>query len=163
MFQVQTKGLEDALGYIEVLGERLENKLDMLLKRLAEIGVDTAKVHFSNWSLYISNDSPVNVYAEEAEEGIAVIADGEKVAFIEFGAGVFYNGAESYLGVRPPNVAGIGEYGQKKGQRNTWAYYDSNNILTFTHGNPPANAMYFTSEEIIKSVDRIAKEVFAND
>lgn len=163
MFKVQTKGLEETLGYIDALANRADDRLDTLIKRLADIGVDTAKMHFSNWSLYISNDSPVNVYAESMKDGIAIVADGERVAFIEFGAGVYYNGAESYLGERPSNVAGIGEYGQGKGKQNTWAYYDANHVLTFTHGNPPANAMYFTSEEIIKNIDRIAKEVFSDD
>lgn len=163
MFKVQTKGLEDTIGYFEVFKDRMEQRLNVLIQRLAEIGVTTAKAYFSNGMLYIENEHPVNVYSEKIQDGIAVVASGEQVAFIEFGAGVHYNGAESYLGKRPPNVVGIGEFGQKKGRQDVWGYYDSNGLLRLTHGNPPANAMYFTGEEIIKNIDRIAKEVLSDD
>lgn len=162
MLQVQVSGLESTLGYFGTYQSRIEEKQNRLIQRLAEVGVDAAKMQFNSFA-FIDNPKPVNVYARAEENGVSVIAEGEQVAFIEFGTGVFYNGSESYAGVRPPEVAGIGEYGKGKGKQNTWGYYDENGKAVLTHGNPPSNSMWYASEVILKVIADIAKEVLAND
>lgn len=154
-------GLDGTIAKIELSQSRYDEKKDEFLKRLAEAGAERARVEFNdNWTSRISNDSPVTVEVIQSENGFDIVASGEQVAFIEFGAGVFYNGAESYKGTRPPEVKGIGEYGQGKGKNDAWGYYDANGKLVITRGNPPANAMYYASEEIRRVLVRIAEEVF---
>lgn len=162
MLQVQCDGLESTLGYFDTYQSRIEEKQNRLIQRLAEVGVDAAKMQFNSFA-FIDNPKPVNVYAKAEENGVSVIAEGEQVAFIEFGTGVFYNGTESYAGVRPPNVLGIGEYGHGWGKRNAWHYKDANGENRITRGNPPSNSMWYASEVILKIIADIAKEVLAND
>ena len=159
MFSVKATGIAEADTTFALFGATSEGKKDAFIRRCAEEFRDSAKVHFSpSW---LADDfEPVEVGIEARQGGYAVYADGEEVAFIEFGAGVYYNGAESYKGHRPPEVARIGEYGQGKGKRNTWAYYDENRVLHFTHGNPPANAMYYALQDTISKLQTIAKEIF---
>ena len=80
--------------------------------------------------------------------------------FIEFGAGVYFNGPEPYPEPRPDGVAKIGEYGQGKGKQNTWGYYDDGGNLILTHGTPAAMPMYHAERTMEQEIKRIAREVF---
>jgi hypothetical protein len=102
----------------------------------------------------------VSVKLDETNNGYVIVADGNAVAFIEFGAGVYHNTSEPYPNPRPQGIVGIGEYGKGMGKRKAWGYKDENDTLVITRGNPAAMPMWYASEEIKKSVLRVAKEVF---
>ena len=147
----------------------LKEKADELCRRLAELGCTRAKLDFSNAIYDGENDVEVNI--KPIDNGYAVVASGNAVMFIEFGAGVYYNGSGSYPGELEPGVVGIGEYGQGRGKNNWWYYSGplgngtgepSTKVpgLNITHGNPPAAAMYHAKREVQDAKDRIANEVF---
>ena len=147
----------------------LKSKADELCKRLAELGCTRAKLDFSNAIYDGVND--VDVHVEPIDNGYKVVATGNAVMFIEFGAGVYYNGSGSYPGELEPGVVGIGEYGQGRGKHDWWFYSgplgngggvasDKYPGLYLTHGNPPAAAMYHAKQEVKDAIERIAKEVF---
>ena len=147
----------------------LKSKADELCKRLAELGCTRAKLDFSNATYDGTNDVEVNV--KPIDNGYAVVASGNAVMFIEFGAGVYYNGSGSYPGELEPGVVGIGQYGQGRGKNDWWLYpgepgnaggVPSTAVpgMTITHGNPPAAAMYHAKQEVKDAIERIAKEVF---
>ena len=167
MISIQIEGLNKAIEAIEVQKGLTESRKRKFLLRLAEAFRDEADVHFSNfalseWSMGYQYEwtPPIDVTVKAEGDGYAVLAQGEQVAFVEFGAGVFYNGTESYLGTRPPEIVGIGEFGDHKGRQNVWGFYDENHNLVLTRGNPPANAMYFGLEAVEKKVKEIAEAVF---
>lgn len=146
-----------------------KDKADEVCKRLAELGCTRAKLDFSNAIYDGENDVEVNI--KPIDNGYAVVASGNAVMFIEFGAGVYYNGSGSYPGELEPGVVGIGEYGQGRGKNNWWYYSGplgngtgepSTKVpgLNITHGNPPAAAMYHAKREVQDAKDRIANEVF---
>lgn len=163
MYNIKVEGLTKAVKDIRVQGELAEERKNLFLMRIADAFRVSARVHFNSmpWQFRMDNPSPIVVGVEREGDGYAVYAQGEQVAFIEFGAGVYYNGAESYLLPRPSEVAGIGEFGQGKGKQNTWGYYSENGNLQLTHGNPPANAMYYAAEDVRRQLEAIAKEVFS--
>lgn len=147
----------------------LKEKADELCNRLAELGCTRAKLDFSNAIYDGVND--VDVHVEPIDNGYKVVATGNAVMFIEFGAGVYYNGSGSYPGELPPGVVGIGEYGQGRGKNDWWLYpgppgnaggVPSTSVpgMTITHGNPPAAAMYHAEQDVRNAVERIAREVF---
>lgn len=105
------------------------------------------------------NDASVTV--ERTARGYRIVASGRAVAFIEFGAGVYHNGAEPYPAPpgRPDGVAAIGEYGQGKGKRQGWVYKDGG-AARFTRGNPAAMPLYYAGREMERQIARIAREVF---
>ena len=99
-------------------------------------------------------------------------ANGNSVAFIEFGSGKTY---EEYPSDKlPKGVVPHGEYGKKKGRKPPWVYVgeagDNGTVLAHkkdgravvrTMGNPPARAMYNASKVFDKDhVLQVAKEVF---
>ena len=147
----------------------LKEKADELCRRLAELGCTTATVGFANAIYDGTND--VKVEVKPIDNGYAVVAYGNAVMFIEFGAGVYYNGSGSYPGELEPGVVGIGEYGQGRGKKDWWLYpgppgnaggVPSTSVpgMTITHGNPPAAAMYRAKQEVKDAIERIASEVF---
>jgi hypothetical protein len=129
-----------------------------LLEGLAKIGLKDASVRFTTAMYDGTND--VSVRLDETKKGYVIVADGEAVAFIEFGAGVYHNTSEPYPNPRPNGIVGIGEYGKGKGKRKAWGYMNENDELVITRGNPAAMPMWYASEEIKNSVLKVVREVF---
>ena len=121
---------------------------DLILKDLEKFGVMSIKTKFANAEYQRSPQ--INVYYKISGHELTLYADGEDVAFIEFGAGVrFGNG---YSGPKPSGIVPIGTYGKGYGSNPEGWYYRENGTLTHTYGNPPAEAMYGTLKEIAERV-----------
>lgn len=126
-----------------------------LRSRLAMRGATVASIQFARAIYTGSNDVTVRV---DNTGSVAVIyAEGEAVAFIEFGAGATYGYGHPQageFGVGPGTYpAGKGHWDDPKG----WWFGSSQH----TYGNPPAMAMYRAVQEIAENVTEIAREVFA--
>ena len=154
-----SKSISKAIKEVKAYKKWIESKANELTRRLAEIGASEAKVRFGGAQYDGVNDSVVKV--EPITNGYQVVATGGAVFFIEFGAGVYYNGSEPYPEPRPAGVSKIGEYGKGYGKRKAWGFYDESGELVVTHGNPAAMPMYHASRTIQQEVERIAREVFA--
>ena len=155
---LDTKDINRAIKELKAYKQDLLNKEKRLLEGLAEICVKEASVRFTTAMYDGIND--VSVKLDRANNGYVIVAEGEAVAFIEFGAGVYHNTSEPYPNPRPEGVVGIGEYGKGYGKRKAWGYKDENNELVITRGNPAAMPMWYASEEMRNSVTRLVKEVF---
>ena len=137
-----------------------------LIEGLAEIGLKEASVRFTTAMYDGTND--VKVRLDETANGYVIVAKGQAVAFIEFGAGVYHNGSEPYPSPRPDGIVGIGEYGDGRGKQKAWYYKGEpgsngeqrKNGVVRTHGNPAAMPMWYASEEIRNSVLKVVREVF---
>ena len=158
VIEVDLGNIDKAIRELEKYKQELLRKEKRLLDGLASIGIREASVRFTTAMYDGVND--VSVKLDETNNGYVIVAEGQAVAFIEFGAGVYHNTSEPYPNPRPAGVVGIGEYGQGKGKRRAWGYMDENGDLVITRGNPAAMPMWYASEEIKSSVLRIAREVF---
>lgn len=162
------KSISDAIKQVKQYKQWVDRKTRELTERLAIIGAHEAVVRFSGAYYTDDNDTVVDVYPHSVVathgSGYIISASGTVLYFIEFGAGVYYNGAEPYPLPRPKDVAKIGEYGQGKGKQDTWGYYRNGdkNDLVLTHGTPAAMPMYHATQEMRRELTRIAREVFAH-
>ena len=129
-----------------------------LIEGLAEIGLKEASVRFTTAMYDGTND--VSVRLDETINGYVIVAEGQAVAFIEFGAGVYHNTSEPYPNPRPEGIVGIGEYGKGYGKRQAWGFKNESGELVITHGNPAAMPMWYASEEMRDSILTIARRVF---
>lgn len=128
-----------------------------LRQRLAMLGASVASIQFSRAIYSGSNDVTVRV---DNTGSVAVIyAEGESVAFIEFGSGAKY-------GYGHPNAGefgvGPGTYPDGKGHWDDpdgWYYAHGQH----TFGNPPAMAMVKAVQEMAEQLTTIAREVFKHD
>lgn len=162
--RLSTDSITQALREIRKFNRNEANKkMDLLCKRLAEIGADTAQIEFA-WSEYEGPNDDVNVVVEQMENGYKIVASGEAVAFIEFGAGATYGHGYPVNETKvPPNIpvpgswstdptVGKGHWNDPKG----WYYAHGQRTL----GNPPAMAMWYAREEMRRQIEQIAREVF---
>jgi hypothetical protein len=135
----------------------LKNKTRELTERLAWLGTAEAARRFGAAMYDGVND--VRVSARPIPNGWEIVAEGQSVAFIEFGAGVYHNTDGSYPD-RPAGLAPIGTYGQGHGSQRAWYFKDSTGEFMRTHGNPAAMGMWYAREEVIAHIAEIAREVF---
>lgn len=166
--------LHKAITEIESYQKELDEKVHILMERLAEIGIEEATVRFANAIYDGTNDVRVNntpVWIDKNK--LAISATGKSITFIEFGAGVHY-AAESH-----PKAGEFGfhrgGYGYHLGKLDSWRYSGNHGtngeVITegahegevLTHGNPANRAMYDSAKEMREQITKIAKEVFGSD
>ena len=156
---LSTSSIDKAIKELKAYRNSLDGKKDKLLKELANIGVREASVRFTTAMYDGVNDSSVTL--KTVKNGYAIVAEGHAVAFIEFGAGVYYNPMGPYYPqAKPEGIVGIGEYGHGYGKRKAWGYPDGSGGVKITRGNPAAMPMWWASEEMRSKIFKIAKEVF---
>ena len=157
--RLNSKSISSAIEEVHAYRAWVERKTQELTRRLAELGAGEARVRFAGAQYDGNNDAGVSV--EAIDGGFRLVATGGSVFFIEFGAGVYYNGTEPYPEPRPAGGVGIGEYGQGKGKRKAWGFYDDGGELVITHGTPAAMPMLHASRIMLQEMVRIAREVFS--
>lgn len=162
----------DFMRRLDEQKRRLEEKTSELVKRLADYGVEIADISFGSAQYDGVNDVKVD-FEEYDEFTRAVVATGNAVLFIEFGAGATYG-----YGHPEPQGYGPGTYpGKGQGLNHYWFYtgqpgtaggalatdpktgYEHPNT-TITHGNPPSASMHNARKQIEEDFTRIAQEVF---
>ena len=125
-----------------------------LRSRLASLGATVASIQFSRAIYNGTND--VSVRVDDTGSVAVIYAEGESVAFIEFGAGITYGYGHPLageLGVGP------GTYPEGKGHWDNpggWWYAHGQH----SYGNPPAMAMVAARDAMVADITTIAKEVF---
>jgi hypothetical protein len=137
--------------------EWVDRKESELRSRLASLGATVASIQFSRAIYNGVND--VSVRVDDTGSVAVIYAEGESVAFIEFGSGEKYgyghpNAAEHGFG---PGTWSDGPDG--KGHWNDpdgWYYAHGQH----SYGNPPAMAMYNAVQAMTEDITTIAKEVF---
>ena len=126
-----------------------------LRSRLASLGATVASIQFSR-AIY-SGTNDVSVHVDDTGSVAVIYAEGESVAFIEFGAGATYGYGHpmaAELGVGPGTYPeGKGHWDNPKG----WWYAHGQH----TYGNPPAQAMLAARDAMVSDITSIAREVFS--
>ena len=155
--ELTPKSINNAIKELRKYQQWIETKERELRLRLAQLGATVASIQFSRAIYNGTNDVTVRV---DDTGSIAVIyAEGESVAFIEFGSGAKYGYGHpqaSEFGVGPGTYSdgpdGKGHWDNPKG----WWYGNGQH----SYGNPPAMAMATAVERITEQVTQIAREVF---
>lgn len=137
--------------------EWVEQKENELRNRLASLGATVASIQFARAIYNGTND--VSVRVDDTGSVAVIYAEGESVAFIEFGSGKRYGSGHPQageLGFGPGTWSdgpdGKGHWDNPKG----WWYGHGQH----SYGNPPAMAMYNAVQAMTEDVTTIAREVF---
>lgn len=128
-----------------------DRKVDEFLAELAELGREEAEMGFGG--------TPVTVSVEAIDNGYSVIASGEKVAIIEFGAGDTTDGsdpfaAQSSYEIRPGSYSET--HAREYSQYGQWTF--GGVVYTAIQ---PRNAMEWAWNEVHDRWREIAERVFA--
>lgn len=156
--ELDNKSISSAIKELRQYAKWVSQKEKLLRDRLAQLGATVASIQFSRAIYNGSND--VTVRVDQTGSVAVIYAEGESVAFIEFGSGAKYGSGHPQAG----------EFGFGPG---TWSdgpegkgHWDNEKGWWFGHGqhsygNPPAMAMYKAVQEMTEQVTQIAKEVFS--
>lgn len=154
--ELTKKSINNAIKELRKYQRWIETKERELRLRLAQLGATVASIQFSRAIYNGTND--VTVRVDDTGSVAVIYAEGESVAFIEFGSGAKYGYGHpkaGELGVGPGTYPeGKGNWDNEKG----W-WYDHGK---HSYGNPPAMAMYGAVQAITEQVTKIAKEVFSS-
>ena len=152
------ESVDAAIKQLDQYVKDFATKEKLFTERLAEIGVSVARTGFSMADYDGVND--VSVSLAKTASGVAVIAAGSTVGFIEFGTGVRYpEWSNPGVEYSPP---GRGTYGKGRGKNPRGWYFKQGEgaAARHTYGNPPAEAMLAARDEMISRVTQIAREVW---
>lgn len=162
------KSMQDAISQIKAYQNDLTYKCQLLAEKLAEKGVEIARLQLADLDAIFTTELISSVHAEYKGSvkggGIwAVVAGTDHAMFVEFGTGIV--GKRSpYPGKLPEGVDWQCASGKTIRQladgRYGWFYQDGNGEWWFTEGMPSRPFMYYTAQELKKIVVETAKEVF---
>lgn len=158
--------IQNAIKELEQYRQNLIDKNTRFVQGLAELGIPIID---SNMAGAQGDSSPShNTYIRLNSFGgyskADLVVEGTDLLFIEFGAGVHYNGSAG----SSPNPKGaefgytIGSYGKGHGTEDFWFYEDESGAKHMSHGTEATMPVYKASIEIVQNIRRIAKEVFGN-
>lgn len=159
------KSIDEAIKQLKLLKQEISFKTIELINRLADIGIQTIESNKYSYGDSDFNDMRSYAWLEYDGNGarVTLVLSGKDVAFIEFGAGIHFNGSVG----QSPNPFGsnlgytIGSYGLGKGANDSWTYYDRElGRYKTSHGTKAAMPMAKADEEIKRQFVQIAKEVF---
>ena len=161
---LSVNSIENAIKEIEKYKQSLSVKTEQLIKELGKIGIERIESSMTN----IEGDSSpehtasVNVTSSGNRVRATIILQGEDIAFIEFGAGVHYNGAVgSGYGFGKKLGYTIGSYGKGQGANDSWVYFDEEQgHFRWSQGTKAAMPMYNASVDIREQLIGVARKVF---
>ena len=150
--------LSKAIAGLKAYRDGLPAKVDELLRRLSQAGVDAAAAVVPRDTGEL--ESSIRLERRGGSDYL-VVADCEYAAFVEFGTGVVGQG--TYRGDPPPGWG----YDERRTPEahdpddpTKWFYYDRDGVLRSTRGQRASGYMAAASEEMRASAVRIAREVF---
>lgn len=165
--ELSDSSIKNAVKELRQYSAWVQSKEAELRSRLAELGRSIAEIRFN--SVIPSNGDSITVRVDDNGNTATIYAEGEQVAFIEFGTGakLGYGHPKPYVDGQTfgPGTWSDGPEGKhhwnemtKDGKYKGWWYGEDGK---HTYGNQPAMAMYMAVNEITANVTRIAKEVFS--
>jgi hypothetical protein len=144
--------LDKMISALDKFIDRFESGVEACAQRMAKEAERAIDEAYENTPMDGEKDFTVASVPAGVGE-YEVVATGESVSFLEWGAGVYYNPNPVD---RPSGVSGIGEYGFGQGKNEQWKMPDGE----VTHGNPAAIGFVRAREAIETNIVTIVKESF---
>lgn len=166
--ELSEEGIEKAIRELSQYKQKVLDKENLLRQKVADFLASESQIGFNGAIVDDLTDMSggtrygnVDVSIDNRGNVTVVVASGEDAVWIEFGAGVHYNGVVG----NSPNPYGaelgftIGGYGKGNGRKEKWGFYE-NGELKITRGTPATMPMARAVTALLTEFPRIAKEVF---
>lgn len=165
-FGLSAREIDRAIRELEQYKQDIIRKTDLLRARVAERLAELSRDGFAG---AVVDDllkggqrtAQVDVSIDQRDNVTLVIARGEDAVWVEFGAGVHYNGSAGTSPHPKGSELGftIGSYGKGMGKKDVWGFYEDGE-LRLTHGAPAIMPMYNAVKTVCDEIAEIAREVF---
>lgn len=164
-FALDTQSINKAISELKRYQRDFNKKIDLLRNKIAERLAEEAQNGFNGAIVDdvvqgVPRRAQVAVSVDKRGDITVVVADGEDAVWVEFGAGVYHNGAAG----SSPHPSGaelgftIGSFG-KHGKSPAWGFYDKDG-LHITHGTPAKMPMALAVDAVCNDIAEIVREVF---
>jgi hypothetical protein len=165
------KSIQNAIKALRDYENSLTYKCRLLAEKLAEKGVEVARIEVTSLDAIFTGDLMRSIHAEHIGNikggGIwAVVADDESAVFVEFGTLGSIGGKKEYPYPLPDGVQW--KYGsgsniiQLSNGQYGWFYKGDDGNVYWCEGMDSRPFMYLTGIELEKDVVKVAMEVFGN-
>lgn len=149
---------------LEKYKDSLTDKCRLLAERLAERGVEIARVQVAELDAIFTGELIQSLHSEYQGSTpygaiFAVVADSSHAIYVEMGTGIV-GAKHPYPGKLPVVYAQGKTIRQLADGRYGWFYKDKDGNWWFTEGMPSRPFLYNTSLELQKEVVKIAQEIF---
>lgn len=165
-FGLSVRDIDRAMRELEQYKQDIIRKTDLLREKVAERLAELSRDGFAG---AVVDDllkggqrtAQVDVSIDQRGNITLVIARGEDAVWVEFGAGVHYNGSAGTSPHPKGSELGftIGGYGKGMGRKDVWGFYEDGK-LRLTHGAPATMPMYNAVKPVCDEIAEIAREVF---
>ena len=163
--ELSQQSIKKAIAEIEAYKNSLAFKMSLFLERLAGEGIPVIDENINT-----EGDSSPEHYAYVRMRSFGdwaeatLVLEGRDILFIEFGAGVHYNGAVGSSAYPRGTELGftIGSYGKGQGANDYWFYTAETGESVRSQGTKASMPMFKAGEKIKERVKDIAKEVFGS-
>lgn len=146
--------------------EEINRKNVVFVRRLAEVGIPIidSRIAWAQGDSDKSHNTYIKLTAGVNYTVATLVVEGRDILFIEFGAGVHYNGMAG-KSLNPKGAERgytIGSYGQGKGTQDSWTYEAPTGEWVRSYGTEATMPVYTASLEIRRKIRSIAKEEFGS-
>lgn len=165
-FGLSVRDIDRAMRELEQYKQDIIRKTDLLREKVTERLAELSRDGFAG---AVVDDllkggqrtAQVDVSIDQRSNITLVIARGEDAVWVEFGAGVHYNGSAGTSPHPKGSELGftIGGYGKGMGKKDVWGFYEDGK-LRLTHGTPATMPMYNAVKTVCDEIAEIAREVF---
>lgn len=151
--ELSSESIESAVAELETLAKDLNNKLDEICRRLAEVGIQEANAHLV--LAYGNTDAFVEGTPVKTANGYKLVMGGSDVYFVEFGTGESVNAHGYSVSVPVAKGSYSDEHAQNIRKYGFWWYAGQQ-----LYGTPAYMPMYYAGKAIRDAFPKIAEEVF---
>lgn len=163
---LSSKSIQNAISEVRKYQMELIDKNEVFVRRLTELGIPVIdqNIAAAQGDSDKNHNTCIKINSFGSYSEAKLVVEGSDLLFIEFGSGVHYNGSAG----TSPHPKGeefgytIGSYGKGQGKNDFWFYYADTGEAVMSHGTEATMPVYRASQEIIRNIRRIAKEVFGS-
>lgn len=158
--ELSEKSIERAIAEIEAYKNSLDHKVQVFIKRLADMGYNVANATLMAVSEKEKGSTYLDQPKEESDNCMVIRMSGDRFLFVEFGAGIAFSNPQNPKA--PEMGMGLGTYPNQTHayQEEGWWYTGEDGRSHHSRGNAPYMPMYKASVEIRREVRNVAREVF---
>ena len=151
---ITIEGLEETEELLDKLN-RIDEPMQELCRELCEMAQGVVESKYSTWGS-ASGNTDFRTEIEKTPDGYRLIASGEDIGFLEFGAGAFTDADE--FADQVGYAIYPGSWSESEGtrayaDRGFWLYHN----VHYT-GITPSRGMHYALEEILNEIEERAKE-----
>lgn len=155
MISVKIHGIEAVIKNITGYYGDLEATLKEICYRLAVMGCDIARAAYIQGAIASRQYEETEVEVVPTDSGAMIVASGQSVFFLEFGAGVFASSNEMNTeGLDTSPGSWSKDHLKMFSEHGFWVHKGD-----FYEGILPFPGMNMAREEVLKNIETVAKEV----